>query len=383
MGFLFGGGGGSSSTSVEMPPWLERVLQPMLEGTGDKFGDWQQQLWDQMMGGGGSSGGAPATTSGGNVRGGDQGRRTPDTPWNQMDPTQAWSDWNTGGWSPSSEGILGDNSRNIVGPSPWEQMAAQLSTTLTEGSPAYGKARNLFDSLTKMNSLENRGNYLAENFADPRSAAYQTKKGQGWVDENRRFAKAPVDFSGYESDPLFNQQMSAWDANVDPILTNMANSMGLGRFGVKAAAKGQSKTNAVRDALQGYIGQKNVNKDRALGGMERSTAEMLNLGRDSDARRLANIQTKLGLGSSIRSGVGDAAGGYMGLGDRAQQKKLDAISNLNATGANMRDIRQEQTDAPWEDFMRRAAAFEGSLSGPMGMMPGLFGSSSTSQKKNK
>ena len=382
MSFLFGGG--SSETSVEMPEWLQEIMEPLLGGTGEKFQQWQDNLWDQMMGGGGdTSGGPPDTTDGGNVRGGDQGRVTPDTPWDQMDPRHGWDDWDTQGWTPSDEGILGDNSRNIVGPSPWEQMAAHLSTTLTEGQPAYGKASNLWDQLSGLNKYERETNRLAGIYADPRNKPQESKMAKDWLNRARLASAKGVDFEGYESDPLFQQQMEAWEANVDPTITNAANAMGLGRFGVKAAAKGLSKTTAVRDAMKEYLTQGNINKDRNIGTLMGGASQLGDLGRDVDARRARNLQTRTGLGSDLRTGRTTAAQGFQGLGDRAQQSKLDAISNLMNAGGTMRGIRQEQADAPWEDFMRRGAAFEGSLSGPMGMIPGMYGSSSTSQKKNK
>jgi hypothetical protein len=262
-------------------------------------------------------------------------------------------------------------------------MAAHLSTTVAGGQPSYGKASNLWDQLSGLNQYERETNRLAGVYADPRAKPRESKMAVDWLGRARSHAAKPVDFAGYESDPLFQQQMEAWESNVDPTITNAANAMGLGRFGVKAAAKGLSKTTAVRDAMKEYLTQGNINKDRRVGTLMGGAGQLGQLGRDADARRSQNLQTRMGLGSDLRAGRTSAAQGYTGLGDRAQQAKLDAISNLTNIGGTMRGIRQEQNDAPWEDFMRRAMAFEGSLSGPMGMIPGLFGSSSTSQKKNK
>jgi len=374
-----------------MPDWLQETLQPWIEGTSGKNQTWQDALWNMMMPGGGSTSAAtsgsgsqnPETYQGGGVRGGDQGRVSPDMPWYNMDPYGLWNQWDTPSFTPSDQGILGDNAQTIVGPSPWEQYAGMLSTKLTEGERGYGKAGNLLDSLTKMNGLEKRANYLAEVYADPKNKPYESKKAIDWLSEARGRATNPVDFSGYEGDPLFQQQMAAWDQNIDPTITNSAISMGLGRSGAAAAAKGLSKTNAVRDALQEYIGQKNINKDRAVSTLLGGASQFGQLGRDADARRTQNLQTKLGLGGALRGSTENAAQGWMGLGDRSHQSKLDAISNLMDVGGTMRGIRQEQSDSAYNDWLRKVAAFEGALGGPAGMTPGMLGAQTTQQKKNK
>jgi hypothetical protein len=331
MGFLFGGP--SSETSVEIPAWLEDAWKPLMEGTASKYGDWQQQLWDLAMGG--------------------------DSP------------------------ILGDLSRGVVGPSYQERRAADLTGKLTQGDPNQGKASNIANMLSQLNDYERTTNRLASVYADPRNSPYEHKRATDMYNLMARAAQNPVDFSGYQSDPLFQQQMEAWDANVDPIITNSANAMGLGRFGVKAAAKGLSKTNAVRDALQGFINQGNINRDREIGGLGAAAGGMAGQAGAVRGARTQNLNTRMGLGSQLRGGRESAMNTYLGIGDRNYQKKLDAINQYRGIGETFRGINQERSDAGWEDVMRRAAMFENALTGPMGQIPGMFGSSSSQQKKNK
>lgn len=330
-------GGGSSSTEVTIPDWLQESLEPLLSGSAEKYGDWQQQLYDLAMG-------------------------------ENADGTPR---------------IFGDMSRGVAGEDWRETRAGELAGGLTEGSPLYGQANNLLNQLTGLNQYELNANRLAQVYADPRNSPYEHKQATKFLNQMATEAKSPVDFSGYESDPLFQQQMEAWETNVDPTITNAANSMGLGRFGVKAGAKGLSKTNAVRDALKGYITQGNVNKQTAIGGLQGAAAGMAG---QSDAIRQArnqNLAYKQGLGRDLRAGRQAAATGKIGIADRSHQKKLDAINALSGLGATRRGINQDRLDSDWEEKMRLAAAFETAMGNPLGMIPGMTGATSTQQKKNK
>lgn len=337
MGSLLGKGG-SSSTEVTIPDWLQDSLQPLLEGSADKYGDWQDALYDLAM----------------------------------------YEDPETG-----LPRILSDQSRGTAGMDYWENRAGELAGTLTGGSPQYGKANSIYDNLQNMNGLENRANYLAQVYADPRNSPYEHKRSKQMLNELAGTASGPVDFSGYESDPLFAQQMQAWEANVDPKITNAATSMGLGRSGAAAAAKGLSKTNAVRDAMQDYIGQKNINRQAKMSGLSTGASGMRGLSQDIRGARSQNLQTKLGLGGALRGSRHAAAEGYTGIGDRMHNRKLDAINALSEMGQRRRGVNQDRLDADWEERMRKIAAFESALGGPMGMIPGMTGAITSQQKKNK
>jgi hypothetical protein len=254
MGWLFGGG--SSTTEVDIPDWLQESLEPLISGSTERYGDWQDALWDLGM------------------------HVNPET---------------------GLPRVLGDMSRGVADLDYWENRAGQLAGGMADGSPAYGKAANLLDQLSQLNSYEKKTNYLSGIYADPRNSPYEHKRATALLNEMADEARTPVTFEGYQDDPLFQQQMEAWEANVDPVITNAANAAGLGRFGVAPAAKGLSKTNATRDALQGYIQQGNTNKDRAVSGLQGAAAGMAG---QSDAIRRArseNLATRMGIGANLRS----------------------------------------------------------------------------------
>jgi hypothetical protein len=336
MGWLFGGG--SSTTEVDIPDWLQESLEPLISGSTERYGDWQDALWDLGM---------------------------------HVDPETGLPR------------VLGDMSRGVADLDFWENRAGELAGGLSDGSPQYGHAANLWDQLSRLNEFEKETNYLSGIYADPRNSPYEHKRATTFLNQMADESRAPVTFEGYQDDPLFQQQMEAWEVNDAPVIDNAANAAGLGRFGVAPAAKGLSKTNATRDALQGYIRQGNINKDRAVSGLQGAAAGMAG---QSDAIRRArseNLATKMGLGANLRSGRETAAAGYTGIGDRMHGRKMDAVNALFEAGGRRRGVNQERLDSNWEDLMRRAAAFETALGNPLGMIPGMTGATSTQQKKNK
>ncbi|MHC4121580.1 MAG: hypothetical protein ACYSWO_29255, partial [Planctomycetota bacterium] len=69
----------------------------------------------------------------------------------------------------------------------------------------------------------------------------------------------------------------------------------------------------------------------------------------------------------------------LGLANQELARQGQSFDALSQSGDKQRSIKQERMDAPYNDFMRRAAMGESSITGPMGgIVPSSIGSQVTS-----
>lgn len=152
--------------------------------------------------------------------------------------------------------------------------------------------------------------------------------------------------AGIATDPAVQNSVEAFKTFGAPIIQNRNSLMGLGR------------SNA-------------TTKDLGLGLQQFMTPAI----QDALAREESSINRAV-------QGYGAAASGLSGLGSQETARKTNAINTAMSVGGTQRGIAQEQAQAPYEDFLRRAALGENVLMGPFGgLVPSTIGSSSTTNGK--
>ncbi|MCD4751149.1 MAG: hypothetical protein K8R59_17385 [Thermoanaerobaculales bacterium] len=372
-----GKSGGDSTYTTEWPDWLQGIIQPWLRDSAGRSNALQDDLWSQFMpnsswvddndpsnagkppdqqnvtkgssdpllnddpidldvespggafagetsGGGGSSRGGARSGEG---RASDDGldwqqifvdpghpHQNPNNPYLTGDGSSSigadnpWWFGEDGEWAPSEEGILGDNSRQIVGTGPLAELAARESMQVGSRPGEYGDVSEILAAM--------------EGIAGERVSGDQI-----------------------DDDPAILAAQERFDSAIMPMIDSQSALAGLNRSTARTNAASAQKAQTMLPLIQDAIGREERGIDRRL-----STA-------------------------------GTRAQGYMGLGDRTQQRKRDSITDLMAMENYGRGIRQERSDSRYDDWARRATMFENSMGGPMSLLSGSAGSSTSRDKK--
>jgi len=148
---------------------------------------------------------------------------------------------------------------------------------------------------------------------------------------------------GMSKDPGIQAARNQFNVFNKPMIDDSFSAMGLGRSADKMEAQSLGLAQMMQPATQDFL---------------RREGEMIN--RD------------VGI-------AGQGIQGGLGLANQELTRQGTAFDAYSQTGDKQRAIAQEQADAPYNDFMRRAALGEQSLTGPFGgMVPSTIGSSVTS-----
>lgn len=322
-----GGGGGTSSTTSQpiIPPQIRSLMDT---GVG-RFQAFGENLWDQMMPGVSQTprqGWDPDNRGGGSQLGGnttelqratrqlgriDRNPRTAMRPDPNPRPGALNSGWvPQGWWQPSSQGILGDNARRIIGPSQLEDWAAGRVTGLADMTPEFGAA--------------------GATLADLRAASQRRVTGESIRD-----------------DPALAAAMRQFDKQMRPMIETQAALQGLNKSTALNAATSAQQAQTVLPMIQAALGR----EERAL--------------------------------EAERGGLRNIFEGQLGMSDRRSQQERSAIEQAMGIGGVGRQMSQDQADALYNDYMRRAQMLEQNINMPLQAIGGMVGSTSTSRSSGK
>jgi hypothetical protein len=382
LGDLFGGGDDDPTTSVDIPEWLRQYIEPLLRNTTDLYGDWQSGGAGAMMPGWEPPPDPDAKQEG--PREADPGRYNDAMQWYNMDPDRGWSQWTeegtgAGGFEAPEEGFWGDASQYVYGPSPWEEMAASKATEVGNASGWYDLGIGQLDRLDDPNWQEQEMGRLSSDWG---TAMGEEQKAIELGSQMWNQAAGGVPVEGIESDPRYQAQMKAYEEAVAPMLANMGAQAGLSRSGAMGAAQARGMIESLVPTVNDVLGARERDLERRMGVQREQAGRYMDIGGRKRGAKSERLGVLGDVGSRLRGGVEKMGQARLALGDREQQRKLDAISNLMAVGGNMRDIRQSQSDADYNEWLRKAAAFESSFS-PLGIIPSTFGSRQSGDKKDK
>lgn len=299
-------------------------------------------------------------------------------------PAKPWWELGGGGWGSSGgpmwgapeEGVLGNAARNIVRGNPVLDSAAnQLFNINNSGSfdlasdqifsgnehPQYGRASAILDNIGKTNWYDEAA---SRDLYDTRELAAKSVN--------------PNDIRG---DAAVKESIRQFQQAELPLIENMAAVSGLGRSTAvnNAAAARQAAT--MLPLLQEATGRAERRQNRILDAAFGRAQGHSQKGTDIANRRLQGAAQSTALGGQMASSALGKADRLIGMAgeDRARQERL--FDKLFQFGDYGRGLEQEANDAQRDDWLRLAGMFENSVNGPAGLIPNVFGASTSGGKK--
>ena len=261
------------------------------------------------------------------------------------------------------------------------QAAAGVGALGNAGQGDLTSARNLFGDVAGGNQYTSDATSRATNLADQRSPeflqAISTLNSMG--DVSRR----QVSGEGLEKDPAFLAAKKAYSNTIGRSTQNAAALAGLGRSSTMQNAQAAGRAQYMTPMIQDYFGRQERGIQRELGALGTQAQGLFGASgqRGADARTAISSLQQAGQQRTQEQLA--SAGGYQNLaaGDRATAAQK--IGMQQGMGTQARGIEQEKLDAPYNEQMRLYSEALNSMYGPMGMIGGLLGGSSTSSQSKK
>jgi hypothetical protein len=280
-----------------------------------------------------------------------------------------------------------DHTRPVVGPSEYTRRAGELAAGAGELSPYYNQALEWLRRTEGLDPNEIAGRDVLVNAMNQVTNLSQTGGAEldQWARDLRAAGETPIDIGNIVNTDTYRQISEAFQEGVRPQMGGALAGAGLGRSQGRGAVEGAAFAPFVQQLISQAIGVEEGNRAARMGGIEAGAGM---LGSNLDRTLNAILQGSQAAGSGLldvggraRDRLGNIASGYFGTGEADVANRWSQIGSLAQLGDTFRSIAQERAEAPWEDWMRRAAAYEASLGGPMGMIPSTFGATSTTDKK--
>jgi hypothetical protein len=286
------------------------------------------------------------------------------------------------GFNPTG-GIFDFNPQTIAGLSPLEQYGLHLSGNMPNvGASQYGMAQSGLQGLMRgqlpwqTNAMTGGALGLAggqtPQTAQEAMALYRQMPG---------VAGTQVTGANIDSDPAFQAAQSAIMGSVLPSIQNAAVASGLGRSQPALNAQATAASQYMLPVIQDALGREERGIDRRLGGMGTAAGGLMGGAGMQQQGQLAGLGMLGQAGQMQNQNMLAGTQGMMNLGDTQQRNMLNAIQTMMGAGQLPRQLEQQQNDAMWQEWMRIMGTGENAISGPLGMVPNVFGSSSISRKK--
>lgn len=271
-----------------------------------------------------------------------------------------------------------EHARPVVGASPEELEAARRAGTLDQLPEGYGQGQNLLLQMLGLDPNEELGRgMLLDTYKKIGSSSLPE-----WAQALRAAGERDIDVGNIAQSNAYRQIEDAFNQGVGQMVDNAASAAGILRSPAAGAARGAAFAPSMMNLINTAVGAETGNRAAEMAGIEGGASLIA----DDLNRMLQGTQLASGglmnLGGIAKNRIGQVAEGYFGTGAAEQAARQNSIASLANLGGTFRGYEQEAAQSPWEDWMRRAAAFEASLGGPMGMIPSMFGSTSTSKKKS-
>lgn len=292
--------------------------------------------------------------------------------------------------------------RPVAGSSPLLNYAGALSTGLPGAGQggmagAYGAAGNAAGMLGNAAQMFGNMGQLNPYYQQMVGAAGQLGQLPGQTQEAMNLYRSMPEIAGrqvtganVENDPAVKAAQAKFQEVMAPMIKDAAGLAGLGKSGVMTNALASQQAQTLLPLIQDSMGREERGIDRLLGGTQAGASGLFSGGQQSMQQLLSQIGTYGQAGAAQQQGeqagaaglsqVGGQMGGISqllaGLGGQEQNMLMNAIGGLSGLGGEFRGIEQEMLNAPYEEQMRMYTEALNSLYGPLGMIPGLTGSSS-------
>jgi hypothetical protein len=194
-------------------------------------------------------------------------------------------------------------------------------------------------------------------------------------------SRRQVTGEGIEKDPAFLAAQRAYSNTIGRSTQNAAALAGLGRSTALTNAQAAGRSRYLMPTIQDALGREERGITRELGALGTQAQGLFG----ASGQRGADARTAISaLQSAGQQRTGEqlsAAGGFQNLAAGERSQAAQNIGIQQGLGTQARGIEQEQLDAPYNEQMRLYSEALNSMYGPLGMVGGLIGGTSTSSKK--
>lgn len=227
--------------------------------------------------------------------------------------------------------------RKVVKQTDMEKRAASMAKQLrTQGRPELRQAQNWL----KQAMMES---------AD-------TEAGRKALLEGKDIAAEKVTGESLGKDKAIQAAQDRFASAMLPMIQNQAALAGLGRSNTMTNAISAQQAQTMLPLIQEGLAR----EERGIG------------------RRLSEAGQRasglLQLGEATKQGLLQGSGQMQGIAGERFQRAMTQMGALQQAGEAKRGVRQEALDARFNERMRRLGQYEQALSGPLGMVSGVFGS---------
>lgn len=256
-----------------------------------------------------------------------------------------------------------NNARNVLGPSQPEMRALDIYKTLGQRGMADIQAgRQMISAGTQQNPWQQKAFNLFSG-----GPGSNLKKANVLLNNAGQIAKEQVTGKNLGSDPAIAEAKNQFSLAMTPMIQNQAALAGLGRSTAMTNALASQQAQTLLPLIQGGL-------QREERGIDRRYADATGRANQLFGMDMSRGQA-LGQGGAQRSSQLMQGGGMrLNLADTMFNRGQTQAGGLAQQGAALRGVRQEGQDAKFNDLMRRFAAYEGSIGGPMSMLGGMMGS---------
>lgn len=300
----------------------------------------------------------------------------------------------TGGYQPGG-GFYDFQARPIAGASPLLNQAGKLAGGLPGAGQggvagaygALGQAGNMFGGLGNLN--QNYQN-MVQGASGLSGLSGNSQEAMDLFRSMPGIAGRQVTGANVQNDPAVKAANAKFQEVMAPMIKDAAGLSGIGRSGAMTSALASQQAQTLLPLIQDSMQREERGIDRLLGGTQAAAGGLFGGGQQETNRLLSQLgifgqagaaqQAGQQAGASGLAGVGQA---LAGLGGQEQNMLMNAIGGLSGLGGEFRNIEQQILNAPYDEQMRLFSEALNSVYGPLGMIPGFTGASSTTRGGKK
>ena len=268
----------------------------------------------------------------------------------------------------------------VAGANQFLTQAGSLAAGLgAAGQQNANRAVDLFGSAGAGNQFTTDATRRATALADNRSPEFT--QGMDALNAMRGVAQRQVTGEGLENSASFKAARKAYSNSIAKRTNNAAALSGLGRSSTLHNAQAAGESQYLLPTIENAFAREERGIGRELGALGTQAQGYFGASgqRGADARTAISSLQSAGQQRGNEQMAAGGAFANLSAADRAA-----AVQNIGVNqglGTQARGIEQEQLDAPYNEQMRLYSEALNSMYGPLGMVGGLIGGSSTSSKK--
>ncbi|HUV74219.1 MAG TPA: hypothetical protein VMW79_07915 [Anaerolineae bacterium] len=318
--------------------------------------------------------------------------------------TQGSGKFAMGGGNPFMSGTPGYNSgggfydfnpQAIAGASPLLNQAGKMAGGLGQAGQggvqgAYGALGQAGDMYSGMGGLNPMYQAMVGGAGGLQGLSGNSQEAMDMYRSLPGIAGTQVTGENVKNDPAIKAANEQFMKTMAPMIKDSAGLAGLGKSGVMTNALASQQAQTLLPLIQGSLGREERGIDRLLGGTQAGAQGLFGGGQQETNRLLSQLGLYGQAGGAMQqgeqagaSGLAGIGGALAGLGGQEQNMLMNAIGGMSGLGGEFRNIEQQMLNAPYEEQMRMYSEALNSMYGPFGMIPGMFGSASTTQGGKK